>query len=76
MFGRLIRVGDALSQFVNVVLLNGDANESISGRAYREGWTTTRRVIDALFGTGHCKGAYLADVTRAAQLLAQHQRRA
>ena len=36
--GYLKRVGDALSQLGNVVLLNGDPNESISGRSYRQGW--------------------------------------
>ena len=31
----LQRVGDALSQFANVVLANGMPDESLSGRAYR-----------------------------------------
>ena len=37
---RLVRAGDALSQLANVLLLNGDANESISGRAHRQGCST------------------------------------
>ena len=35
MTSRLIRLGDALSQFFNVLIFNGDSNYSISGDAYR-----------------------------------------
>jgi hypothetical protein len=67
---RLIRMGDALSQLLNVMLFNGHPNESISGRAYRtaSGWY---KVIDLLlwFDRDHCQTAYLNDVRYAAQLL-------
>jgi hypothetical protein len=68
----LIRLGDALSQLLNVALLNGDANESISGRAHREGWKTAERVINGLLrplGPDHCRTAYEADVARAWELV-------
>lgn len=69
----LIRAGDALSQLVNVLLLNGDANESISGRAHREGWKRAERTINRLLAwlePDHCRAAYLADLERA-RLLAE-----
>jgi hypothetical protein len=68
----LIRLGDALSQLLNVALLNGDANESISGRAHREGWKTAERIINWLLrplGPDHCRTAYLEDVARAWELV-------
>ena len=77
---RAVKIGDALSQLVNVALLprhtETTANESISGRAYREGWRAARW-IDALFfwQRNHCEGAYLADLKRAIAFQAQHERR-
>lgn len=68
----LIRLGDALSQLLNVALLNGDANESISGRSHREGWKTAERTIDTLLrplGPDHCRTAYLEDVARAREIV-------
>jgi hypothetical protein len=74
MTSRLIRAGDALSQLANVVLLNGEANESISGRSYREGWRRTERFINFLFSPfekNHCQNAFDNDVRRAEELAAQ-----
>jgi hypothetical protein len=77
----LIRVGDALSQLLNVVLFFGaNANESVSGRAYRSQhsiyWFRVRQGIDwvfALFGErNHCQKAYLSDLTRASITIRQH----
>lgn len=68
----LIRVGDSISQFANVLLLDGDPNESISGRSYRQGWRKAVRVIDFFLGEGHCSGAYFADVQRAGSTLRSH----
>jgi hypothetical protein len=74
----LIRVGDALSQLVNVVFLFGkNPNESISGRAYRlqdknKAWMYVRVTIDLLASVWekeHCKLAYEGDVRRAKELL-------
>ena len=79
---RIGKIGDALSQLVNVAVLprhrETTANESISGRCYRERRPFTR-VIDALFfwqrNPGHCERAYLADVARAKAFKAQHRLR-
>ncbi len=60
------RALDATSQWANVVLFNGDANESISGRAYRSGWKA-EKLINAVFffEPEHCRNAYLSDLARA-----------
>lgn len=74
----VIRVGDAGSQLMNVLLLNGDPNESVSGRCYRRvildgstnaGWRFGLWFIDkgftALGQQRHCQKAYLADILKA-----------
>ena len=73
---RIIKIGDALSQLINVALLPGHrqttANESISGRAHRMGWRRIERVIDAVFSPlerDHCRKAHEADVARSMKLL-------
>lgn len=67
----LIRVGDALSQLANVVFLNGNPNESLSGRAYRTN-SMWRKVIDALlwFDKDHCRNAFLNDIEYAKIMIA------
>jgi len=71
---RLLNIGDALSQLVQVAVCprphDTTANESLSGRSYREGWRT-RLVIDALFfwDAGHCRQAVLRDRARAREYL-------
>lgn len=76
---RLSNVLDAISQLLNCLLLpnahDTDANETISGRAYRAGWTRTERVINALWfwAEDHCRGAHRKDVSRAAKLLREQQ---
>lgn len=66
----LIKIGDALSQFLNVVLLNGHPNESLSGRAWRTK-SIWYKVIDSLlwFDKDHCKCAYENDLNYARKLL-------
>lgn len=72
---RLGNVGDALSQLLNVAFLPGaaetDANESVSGRAYRQRWSRVTRVIDSVvfWQPDHCRRAYEYDVLRAKRLL-------
>ena len=73
---RLIKVGDALSQLINVALLprhhETTANESISGRAYRCGWKKTQHFIDFVFTPferNHCRLSHEADLKRAKDLL-------
>lgn len=69
---RLIRIGDALSQLLNVILLDGHPNESLSGRAWR---TQSRwhKVIDAVlwFDPEHCRTAYINDLHYAYDLIKQ-----
>ena len=69
--GWLIRLLDSFSQVLNVALLNGDANESVSGRAYRENWSAAVKIIDAVFwfDFDHCRNAYLSDLARAYALV-------
>lgn len=73
---RIIKIGDALSQLINVALLPGHrqttANESVSGRAHRMGWRRIERVIDAVFSPferDHCRKAHEVDVARSMKLL-------
>lgn len=78
MLNRLLAIGDAFSQLCNVAFLPSleetDPNESISGRAYRQGWAKAEKAINAVFFVferDHCKKAYLADIERAKSLLAK-----
>ena len=78
---RYIKVGDAISQLFNVLLLPRhkytNANESISGRCHRCGWKLAEKVINALFYVfekEHCKKAYEADVSRARNLIEEYER--
>jgi hypothetical protein len=74
---RLLKIGDALSQLANVTLLPNHkqttANESISGRSYRMGWTRMVRFVDFLLGSGHCERAFLNDIERAHHVLMVHR---
>ncbi len=72
MTSRLLKIGDALSQLVNVAFLpmhhQTSANESISGRAHRCGWIRAEAFIDWIFSpweTHHCRIAYERDIDRA-----------
>ena len=55
---------NAWSQLMNVVFLNGDPNESICGRCYREPWPRAKRFINALhfWQVNHCRSAYNNDL--------------
>ena len=51
--------------------LGGNADETISARAYRLGvvrgsrfWSTVAKGIDAAFGAGHCKASYETELKR------------
>ena len=69
------RVGNALSQLVNVVVLMGHPNESISGRAHREGWWF-ERVIDTIFwfDPDHCLVSHLNEIKWAREYLDEASR--
>ena len=70
MLNYLARIGSCLSHLANVILLNGHPNESISGRAWRNGWRIVP-LINALFfwQNNHCRGAYSADMAWAIEYL-------
>ena len=69
----LLRVGDALSQLINVLVFFGsNPNESVSGRSWRlrfsPFWGLMVTVIDFIaspFEFAHCKKAHEADFQRA-----------
>lgn len=73
----LLRVGDALSQLLNVVVfLSKNPNESLSGRSYRMRrkwfWGKMLILIDFLFlpfQKEHCRKSHENDVKRASILL-------
>ena len=73
----VLRVGDGLSQLINVVIFFGDnPNESLSGRSYRMRrkwfWCKMLLVIDFLFlpfQKEHCRKSHENDVRRASILL-------
>jgi hypothetical protein len=67
-----IRIGDALSQLLNVILFGGDSNHSISGDAWRFKRERLRRFLDFVFRpfeADHCYKAHLHDVRKAGRLL-------
>lgn len=75
-----LRVGDALSQLLNVLLYwnTGRPNHSISGDAYRFNRHYTRKTIDWLFSVyeqEHCYKSYMNEVTKAKELLDEHNQR-
>ena len=76
----LQRLGDAISQFVNVALLNGMTDESISGRCWRNvmlhedpkfRWEllffTAEFLMYPIDKGQHCKLAYQQDIARSQQ---------
>jgi len=83
MITRLIAMGDALSQFVQVTFCPHrdrppNPNESLSGRSYREGWWT-EPLINLLFfwqrDPGHCDRADRNDYERAKRKVAEYEGR-
>jgi hypothetical protein len=69
----MIRVGSAMSQLGNAALLNGHPNESISGRCYRERWTTAEAAINRVFAffgqEDHCLMAHVNERLWAREVL-------
>jgi hypothetical protein len=77
---RWLKVGDAISQLFNVLILprhkETSANESISGRAYRQGWKRAEMVLNFLFlwlEKDHCRVAYETDLQRAKDFIKKNQ---
>ena len=71
---RLIRFGDAFSQFMNVLIFNGDPNHSISGDAYRYKRESLRRFIDWVFfwDPDHCRVSHENDIKKGCALCAEN----
>ena len=71
MYDYIANVLSSFSQVANVVLLNGNPNESISGRAYRENWNKTMWIINTCFfwQSNHCRGAYKKDLLWATEFV-------
>lgn len=69
-----IKLGDAVSQFLNVLIFNGDPNYSISGDAYRYNRKYLQAFIDLIFSPfeiNHCYNAYQNDINKAKKLIAE-----
>lgn len=67
--GRLAKLATLSSQALNVLAFNGSPDETICGRAYREGtlggdpvWERRRRILDRVIGAGHCGRSHELDV--------------
>ena len=66
----LSALGSALSRFVHAVFFSaGDADMSVSARAYLDGeilgdpvWSARRRWIDRILGADHCAQAWAQEV--------------
>lgn len=69
MTSRLARIGDAISQLLNVIIYNGSPNYSISGDAYRKNRKRVVAIVDFISYEGHCKAAYENDIKNASDLL-------
>jgi hypothetical protein len=78
---RLKNTLDATTQLLNCLLLpspfDTNANESISGRMYREGRRVPRNLIDwfflKVFGEeNHCYNSFISDLRRAEALIKSH----
>lgn len=68
------RLGAVLSHLINVLLFNGNPNESVSARAWREerhGWVNA---IEKVLKTGHCRRAHESDVDWASWLMSNHRK--
>ena len=70
-----IKIGNSLSQLLNVVILNGEPDECLSGRAYRTNTKWAIKLIDLVFfwDHNHCKSAYTNDLNYARQVLLRHK---
>lgn len=76
--GRLLRLAALGSQLVNVIVFDGSPDETVSGRAYRQGvlqldpvWAKRRRWINRLFWwqADHCLLSHQQDVRMAKALM-------
>ena len=70
-----------LSQGANLILFNGSPDETVSGRSFRLGtlyenpkWLARQRMIDRIFGQGHCAASHAEDVEFAKAILSAAER--
>ena len=77
----ILRVATCISQVANAILLFGDPDETISGRAYRRGtldgnliWMKVGKFINKIFffQYNHVKSSYDHDIKRAKRVVEQH----
>lgn len=80
---RLHRFAAWLSQGANLVLFNGSPDETVSGRAYRQGvllgdkrWARARRIIDRVFfwDPDHCFNSHAQDLAFARHITGLYDR--
>ena len=73
---RLVRLGDATSQWLNVLLFNGAPNHSVSGDAYRYKRENLRRFIDWVFvwDPDHCRVSHENDIAKGCRLCEDSRR--
>jgi hypothetical protein len=70
----LVRSIDSISQLLNVLIFNGNANDSISGRAYKESWKSEKFINFVFFWEPeHCKLAYYTDLARAKTMVYEEE---
>ena len=75
MRSRLLNLATLFSQMLNVVFFDGSPDETISGRAWREGrtdpkWRKRQLLIDRLFRDKlHCKYSHQRDALFARMIL-------
>lgn len=73
---RLLNIATLFSQLINVVVFDGSPDETVSGRAWREGqtnpvWKKRQLLIDRIFRDRvHCKYSHLRDVEFAKLIMA------
>ena len=68
---KIRRLLDAISQFFNVLIFDGEANHSISGDSYRYNRKLLIKIINFIFSPwekDHCKSAHEKDVMLACKL--------
>lgn len=74
---RWTKVKTLSSQFLNVMIFNGNPDEAISGRSYREGelggdpkWKRIAKIINwTSRNPNHCKGSHQLDIEFARVIL-------
>ncbi len=79
---RIRRLAVLASQTLNVLIFDGEPDETVSGRAWREGavggnpvWERRRQIIDRAFALvgdhNHCRNSHEKDIAFARLILAK-----